>query len=120
MEQFCFLHVPGSSPKSSTRSFWQVVSREAVFYGLIEGEGKFPLISWLLPYVQRYLYRFHREAYSSLKRSEFRGPSQLKVITVETLFYRRVLKGCGNANISKKRFECSCLLQVSDSLYRCC
>ncbi|CAN6486909.1 unnamed protein product [Victoria cruziana] len=92
-------------------SLSEVVSREAVFYGLIEGEGKFPLISWLLPYVQRYLYRFHREAYSSLKRSEFRGPSQLKVITVETLCYRRVLKGCGNANISKKRFECSCLLQ---------
>ncbi|KAF3795130.1 hypothetical protein EJ110_NYTH06053 [Nymphaea thermarum] len=87
----------------------EIVSREAVFYGLIEGEGKFPLISWLLPYAQRYLYRFHRETYSSLKKSEFHSPSHLRVITVESLFYRRVLKGCENT--SKERFECSCLLQ---------
>jgi len=89
---------------------WQVVSREAIFYGTHDNREKASVISWILPYAQRYIYELYPDIYLSLKQRGFKKLSELQVIVVDKLFYKNCLKGRGNT--SKKRFECGCLLQV--------
>nr|KYP67781.1 hypothetical protein KK1_024134 [Cajanus cajan] len=92
----------------------EVVTREPIYYGLADGTSKKSLINWTLPYAQRYIHKFHIDKYDQLKQSGFDIFNHLKVIVVEKLFYRNVIKTCGS--VSKKRVECSCLLQ-GDILY---
>ncbi|WOL09515.1 hypothetical protein Cni_G18268 [Canna indica] len=87
----------------------QVVHRDAIFYGTGDNRGKMSLINWALPYAQRYIYKLHEEKYLELKLYGLEKLSQLKILVVEKLFYRHSLKGCNST--SKRRFECSCLLQ---------
>jgi hypothetical protein len=68
-------------------------------------------VGWALPYSQRYFYSLHPDKYIQLKQSGFDILSRLQVVVVEKLFYRNIIKSCG---ASKKRIECSCLLQVCD------
>ncbi|TKY59983.1 hypothetical protein E2542_SST17078 [Spatholobus suberectus] len=87
----------------------EVVTREPIYYGLADCSSKKSLINWTLPYAQRYIHKFHSNKYDQLKQSGFDIFNHLKVIVVEKLFYRNVIKTCGS--VSKKRVECSCLLQ---------
>lgn len=96
----------------------QVVTREAIYYGLADSSFKASLVGWALPYAQRYFWNLHPDKYIKLKRSGFDILNGLQVIVVEKLYYRNVIKSSSCA--SKKRIECSCLLQVSDEILYCC
>lgn len=88
----------------------QIVTREAIYYGLADCSAKTSLINWTLPYAQRYMHKLHHDKYVQLKQSGFDILNHLKVVVVEKLFYRNVIKS--SSSVSKKRVECSCLLQV--------
>jgi hypothetical protein len=89
----------------------QVVTREAIYYGLADCSFKASLVGWALPYSQRYFHSTHHDKYIQLKQSGFDILNRLQVVVVEKLFYRNIIKSCGASN---KRVECSCLLQVCD------
>jgi hypothetical protein len=94
----------------------QVVTREAIYYGLADCSFNIAsLVGWALPYAQRYFCSVHPDKYIQLKQSGFDILNRLQVIVVEKLYYRNVIKSCGGA--SKKRVECSCLLQVCDGSF---
>jgi hypothetical protein len=88
----------------------QVVTREAMFNGLTDSSFKAALLDWALPYAQRYLHGLHPEKYSQLKQSGFDILDRLRVVEVQKLSYRNVIKIAGCE--SMKQVECSCLLQV--------
>ncbi|XP_043719749.1 protein NO VEIN isoform X2 [Telopea speciosissima] len=92
-------------------SLSEVVAREAIFYGMEDCREKASLVDWVLPYAQRFIYKLHPERYFEFKQSNFENLSRLQIVVVEKLFYRYTIKGCDSA--SKKRFECSCLLQAN-------
>ncbi|TXG72616.1 hypothetical protein EZV62_001195 [Acer yangbiense] len=87
----------------------EVVTREAIYYGLVDGSFKYSLVNWALPYAQRYIFSVHPDKYHKFKQSGFVTLNRLQIVVVEKLFYRNVIKNNGGA--SKKRFKCSCLLQ---------
>ncbi|KAG6731183.1 hypothetical protein I3842_01G116900 [Carya illinoinensis] len=87
----------------------EVVSREAIYYGLADSSFKASLVGWALPYAQRYICSVHPDKYIQLKQSGFNFLNHLQVVVVEKLYYRNAIKsGFGT---SKKRIECGCLLQ---------
>ncbi|KAL3507314.1 hypothetical protein ACH5RR_032696, partial [Cinchona calisaya] len=86
-----------------------VVSREAIYYGPTDSSLKASLVNWALPYAQRYICHVHPDKYLQLKKTGFGNVKCLQIVVVEKLFYRNVVKRC--EVVSKKRFECSCLLQ---------
>lgn len=85
------------------------MTREAIYYGPADSSYKTSLVSWALPYAQRYIYSIHPNEYSKLKLSGFKDLNSLKIVVVEKLFYKNIIKSNGVA--SNKRYECSCLLQ---------
>ncbi|KAK2644000.1 hypothetical protein Ddye_019195 [Dipteronia dyeriana] len=87
----------------------KVVTREAIYYGLVDGSFKYSLVNWALPYAQRYIFSVHPNKYHKFKQYGFDTLNRLQIVVVEKLFYRNVIKNNGGA--SKKRFKCSCLLQ---------
>ncbi|KAK7247091.1 hypothetical protein RIF29_41968 [Crotalaria pallida] len=87
----------------------EVVTREAICYGFSDCSLKESLVNWILPYAQRYVHKHHSHRYVQLKQSGFDILDHLKVVVVQKLFYRNVIKSCGS--ISRKRVECNCLLQ---------
>ena len=91
-------------------AFLQLITREPIYYGPTDSSFKTSLVNWVLPYAQRYIYERHPEKYLQLKQSGSGTLNHLRVVVVEKLFYRNIIKRCEGA--SKKRFECSCLLQV--------
>lgn len=91
-----------------------MVSREPVFYGMEDCTEKATLVNWALPYAQRYLYKVHPDAYFHLKQSGYEELSRLEVVGVEKLFYKHTVRGCNDT--SKKRYDCSSLLQVCNEL----
>ncbi|KAF2299960.1 hypothetical protein GH714_006425 [Hevea brasiliensis] len=92
----------------------EIITREAIYYGPSDCSFKAALVDWALPYAQRYIYSVHPDKYLQFKLSGLDNLEQLKITVVEKLFYRNVIKSCGSA--SKKRYECSCLLQ-GNTLY---
>jgi hypothetical protein len=92
----------------------KVVYREAIFYGTAENREKASLICWLLPYMQRYIYKMHRDTYINFQQNEIMKLSNLQVVVVDKLFHKYVLRGLESS--SKKRFKCHCLLQ-GNTLY---
>ena len=91
-------------------SFLQVITQEVIYYGPTDSSFKASLVNWALPYAQRYIYKRHPKKYRQFKQSGFGTLNRLRVVVVEKLFYRNIIKRCESA--SKKRFEASCLLQV--------
>jgi len=89
----------------------KVVYREAIFYGTGNNRRNASLISWLLPYMQRYIYKIHRDTYNNFQQNEAMKLSSLEVIVVQKLFFKYMLKGRDSS--SKRRFECHCLLQAN-------
>ncbi|KAM0899030.1 hypothetical protein ACQ4PT_021575 [Festuca glaucescens] len=87
----------------------KVVYREAIFYGTADNREKATLICGLLPYMQRYIYKMHNDAYMNFQQNEIMNLSKLQVIVVEKLFHKYMLKG--HVGSSKRRFKCHCLLQ---------
>lgn len=87
----------------------EVVTREAIYYGPAESGFKTSLINWALPFAQRYIYKSYPDRYNQLKQSGFVDICQLRIVVVEKLYYRNVIKRSDVS--SKKRRECSCLLQ---------
>uniref|UniRef100_A0A7N0SZS8 Protein NO VEIN C-terminal domain-containing protein n=1 Tax=Kalanchoe fedtschenkoi TaxID=63787 RepID=A0A7N0SZS8_KALFE len=87
----------------------QVVTREAIFYGMKDSNIKASLVNWALPFAQRYMYNVLPEKYFQLKNSICESLRSLRVLVVEKLFYRNIVKKCAVA--SKSRFECGSLLQ---------
>lgn len=81
-----------------------------------DNRDKASLINWILPYAQRFIYKLYPDVYLKLKGVGFEKLSQLQVIVVGKLFYKNYLKGQGSA--SRRRLECSCLLQVGISLLK--
>ncbi|KAI5654604.1 hypothetical protein M9H77_31791 [Catharanthus roseus] len=88
-----------------------VVSREAIYYGPTDSSFKTSLVNWALPYAQRYICHLHPDRYLQLGNPVVEKSRHLQIVIVEKLFYRNVVKKCEIA--SKKRVECSCLLQVN-------
>nr|GEV65794.1 putative histidine kinase-, DNA gyrase B-, and HSP90-like ATPase family protein [Tanacetum cinerariifolium] len=82
-------------------SLSEVVTREAIYSGMMDNSFIAYFINRALPYAQRYIYSFHRKEYSEFKN--------LKIVVVEKLSYKNVIKKFGIE--SNKRVECSCLLQ---------
>ncbi|CBI17221.3 unnamed protein product, partial [Vitis vinifera] len=90
-------------------SLSEVITQEAIYYGPTDSSFKASLVNWALPYAQRYIYKRHPKKYRQFKQSGFGTLNRLRVVVVEKLFYRNIIKRCESA--SKKRFEASCLLQ---------
>ncbi|KAK9665674.1 hypothetical protein RND81_14G128100 [Saponaria officinalis] len=95
----------------------EVVTREAIYYGHADPSVMISLIEWVLPSTQLYLYNLHPENYNKLKQSGFSALHELRVIVVQQLFCRNVIKKCECS--SKKRSECKSLLQ-GNILYTTC
>ncbi|KAL9142499.1 hypothetical protein ABFS82_14G173500 [Erythranthe guttata] len=95
-------------------SLSELITREAICYGAADSSSKTSLVSWALPYAQRYIYNAHPDRYFQLKLSGFENLNRLRIVVVEKLFFRKVIKRSKIA--SKQRFECNCLLQ-GDMLY---
>ncbi|XP_031130819.1 protein NO VEIN-like isoform X3 [Ipomoea triloba] len=87
----------------------EVVIRDAIYYGVSDPSFVASLVNWALPYAQRYIYTNHPKRFSQLKQSGFENLRCLKIVVVEKLFYRNVIKGYEMR--SKIRFECSSLLK---------
>ncbi|KAL0904100.1 hypothetical protein M5K25_026173 [Dendrobium thyrsiflorum] len=87
----------------------EVISREAISYGIADNNYEASLINWVLPYAQRYLYKMHPDLYLHLKELEFAKTINLQVFVVEKLYYKNSIKGRDSSNA--KRFECNCLLE---------
>ncbi|KAK4433814.1 protein NO VEIN [Sesamum alatum] len=93
----------------------EIVTREAIYYGPADCRFILSLVSWVLPYAQRYIHNAHPDKYFQLKQSGFENLRRLKIVVVEKLFYRNVIK---KYKITlKKRHECNCLLQ--DNILYC-
>lgn len=103
-----FLHQMGVPALS------EIVSREAIFYGTHDNREKAAILTWILQYAQRYLYKLHPVIYNNMRQNGVGKLSQLQVTVVDELYFKNSLKGLGTA--SKKRFACSCLLQ-GNTLY---
>lgn len=88
----------------------QVVTREAIYYGLQDSSYEAALVNSALPYAQRYLHSLHPDKYSQLKQSGFNILNCLQVVVVEELYYRNVIEVAGSE--SEKRVACSSLLKV--------
>ncbi|KAK4855097.1 hypothetical protein QYF36_003958 [Acer negundo] len=87
----------------------EVVTREAIYYGLVDGSFKYSLVNWALPYAQRYIFSVHPDKYYNFKQFGFDTLNHLQIVVVEKLCYRNVIKNNGSA--SETQFNCSCLLQ---------
>ncbi|KAF7058669.1 hypothetical protein CFC21_065677 [Triticum aestivum] len=87
----------------------KVVYREPTHSGTGNNRGKASLLNWLLPYMQRYIYKMHGDTYNKFQQNEATKLSSLEVIVVEKLSYKYMLKGRDSS--CEGRFECSCLLQ---------
>ncbi|KAJ9555632.1 hypothetical protein OSB04_010246 [Centaurea solstitialis] len=92
----------------------EVVTREAIYYGPVDNGYETSLVSWVLPYAQRYISNSYPERYLQLKLSGFEKLNRLQIIVVEKLFYKNVIRRSNQ--VSKKRHDISCLLQ-DDILY---
>ncbi|GKD35893.1 hypothetical protein Tco_1251402 [Tanacetum coccineum] len=75
--------------------FLRYVTREAIYDGLSDSCCKTSLVSWALPYAQRFIYSNHQNEYSQLKLSGFKKLNCLKIVVVEKLFCRNVVKRFG-------------------------
>ncbi|KAK4482579.1 hypothetical protein RD792_009742 [Penstemon davidsonii] len=109
LEGVDFLYFGESTDVENEMLRAKIVTREAIYYGPDESSFLFSLVNWILPYAQRYMYNTHPNKYFQLKQSSFENLRQLKIIAVEKLFYRNVIKRVGIT--SKKRYDCNCLLQ---------
>ncbi|KAI4342574.1 hypothetical protein MLD38_027187 [Melastoma candidum] len=92
----------------------EVLTREAINYGLVYSDKEACLMEWALPYAQRYIRHLHPKRYAELRISRICDLSQLRIVVVEKLFYRNVVKKLGIT--SGKRWEVSSLLQ-GDTLF---
>ncbi|KAK3020283.1 hypothetical protein RJ639_045832 [Escallonia herrerae] len=86
----------------------EIVTCEAIYYGLGDCYSKTSLVNWALPYAQRYIYNMYPDRYIQLKQTGFEILQHLQIVVVDELFYRNVIK---RGIASKKRFQCNCLLQ---------
>ncbi|KAI3791105.1 hypothetical protein L2E82_04710 [Cichorium intybus] len=87
----------------------EVVTREAIYYGPVDNSYETSLLSWVLPYAQRYISNTYPERYLQLKLFGFERLNRLQIVVVEKLFYKNVIKRSKFA--SKKRHDTSCLFQ---------
>ncbi|KAI3706216.1 hypothetical protein L6452_23812 [Arctium lappa] len=87
----------------------EVVTREAIYYGPVDNGYETSLVSWVLPYAQRYISNSYPERYLQLKLSGFEKLNRLQIVVVEKLFYKNVIRR--SKLVSKKRHDISCLLQ---------
>ncbi|GKA47921.1 histidine kinase-, DNA gyrase B-, and HSP90-like ATPase family protein, partial [Tanacetum coccineum] len=94
----------------------EVVTREVIHYGPTDSSYMISLVRWALPYAQRYIYRMHPNEYSQLKLSGFKNVNSLKIVVVEKLCQKYVIKSFG---IESKERECCCLLR-DNILYATC
>ncbi|KAI3935471.1 hypothetical protein MKW98_027611, partial [Papaver atlanticum] len=93
----------------------EVITREAIFYGVEDNKDKASLVDWILPFAQRYISKMHPDKYFLLKQAGFENMSRLQVVVVDKLFYKYTIKGGNSA--SNRRSECSCLIQLSRLFY---
>ncbi|KAI3830794.1 hypothetical protein MKX03_002882 [Papaver bracteatum] len=75
----------------------EVITREAIFYGVEDNKDKASLVDWILPFAQRYISKMHPDKYFLLKQAGFENMSHLQVV--------------GGNSASNRRSECSCLIQ---------
>ncbi|XP_026387919.1 uncharacterized protein LOC113283008 [Papaver somniferum] len=87
----------------------EVITREAIFYGVEDNKDKASLVDWILPFAQRYISKMHPDKYFLLKQAGSENMSRLQVVVVDKLFYKYTIKGGNSA--SNRRSECSCLIQ---------
>ncbi|KVH90985.1 protein of unknown function DUF3883 [Cynara cardunculus var. scolymus] len=70
----------------------KVITREAIYYGPVDNGYETSLVSWVLPYAQRYISNSYPEEYLQLKLSGFEKLNRLQIVVVEKLFYKNVIK----------------------------
>nr|XP_043606109.1 protein NO VEIN-like isoform X1 [Erigeron canadensis] len=87
----------------------EIVTREAIYYGLADNSYQTSLVSWVLPYAQRYISNAYPQRYLQLKLSGFEQLKRLHIVVVDKLFYKNVIRRSKLA--SKKRHDINCLLQ---------
>ncbi|KAI7727541.1 hypothetical protein M8C21_003845, partial [Ambrosia artemisiifolia] len=95
----------------------EVVTREAIYDGLVDNSYKVSLLRWALPYAQRYISNTYPERYHQLKLSGSEKINRLQVVVVEVLYFQNVIKR--SKLTSKKRHDTICLLQ-DEILYVTC
>ncbi|GFQ03122.1 hypothetical protein PHJA_002456000 [Phtheirospermum japonicum] len=101
--------------ESLRKKEYAVVTREAIYYGPADCNFVSSLLNWVLLYAQRYIFNVYPNKYSQLKQSGFEKLRHLKIVVVEKLFYRNVIKRSDVT--SNKRHDCNCLLQ--DNILYC-
>lgn len=90
----------------------EVVQREPIIYGAQSSKQLSDLLSWSLPYVQRYLCKWHLDHYKLLQQSSF--PERLnrfQCFLAEQIFFGYVLPG--GLGAGNQRTKCDYLLQGS-------
>ncbi|XP_071709029.1 protein NO VEIN-like [Rutidosis leptorrhynchoides] len=90
-------------------SISEAVTRDLICDGSTNNSSKTSLVRSVLPYAQCYVYNIHPNVYSELKLFGFKKLNSLKIVVVEKLFYKNVVKRFGIK--SNKQHACSCLLQ---------
>lgn len=75
----------------------KVVYREAILHGTGNNRRKATLIKWLLPYMQRYIYKMHRKTCINFQQNDIVKLSNLEV-AVEKLSYKYMLNGCKSSS----------------------
>ncbi|KAK3416998.1 hypothetical protein EUGRSUZ_H02754 [Eucalyptus grandis] len=71
-------------------TFSKVVTREAIYYGLMDSSSKASFVNWVLPYAQRYIYYEHPDTYAKLKQSGFynlKSDSHALYMEISRLFF---------------------------------
>ncbi|KAJ0508394.1 hypothetical protein HanIR_Chr11g0516731 [Helianthus annuus] len=91
------------------KPYESVVTREAICNKPVDNSYETSLVSWVLPYAQRYISNSYRERYLQLKLAGFEKVNRLQIVVVEKLYYKNVIKR--SKLVSKKRHDCICLLQ---------
>ena len=91
----------------------EVVYREAIFYGTSENREKVSLICWLLPYMQRYIYKMHRDTYIYFQKNDIMKISNPQVVVVDKLFHKYCLLQGDNLYATQDADSHSVFLELS-------
>ncbi|GKE71338.1 histidine kinase-, DNA gyrase B-, and HSP90-like ATPase family protein [Tanacetum coccineum] len=73
----------------------EVVTREVTRYGPTDSSCMISSVRWALPYARCYIYSRHPNEYSQFKLSGFKNVNSLKIVMVEKLCQKYVIKSFG-------------------------
>lgn len=87
------------------------MKREVILYGSHDTAKVEALVSWALPYAQRYIRQHHIDVYNHVEGKPKRKLlKQLRCLVVDQLYFQYSLQS-GQIR-SSRRAQCGCLLEV--------